>query len=247
MISSTNVAKGLYRSAISFSGSAAHHWALQTPQQARKITHHFAKRLGCPTNDGSKALLDCLRRVEPNFLVASQNNLIEYFGFPAVIFAPVIEQNVTGAFITESTESAYANGNVAKIPFLCTTTAEEMEYALIIMKNALVVGHLIRNWVLRAPLILDIRDYVDNPEQVIREIRDVYLRDVPPEYRNAVLDSNVKRYAKMGTDRYFTLGNRRALKLHGGVAPTYSYIFKFTSQFGVANFLSRDYKNWGRK
>lgn len=78
-----------------------------------------------------------------------------------------------------------------------TNTAEEAEYILMVMKNVMVLGHIIRNWESRGPLILDIRDSVPDPEKASMEIRDVYLRDLPPKYRTAVIDSNIKKYAQV--------------------------------------------------
>jgi hypothetical protein len=45
-----------------------------------------------------------------------------------MLFAPVIELNVTGAFIINTPESYYKNDLVMKIPFQCTNTAEESAF-----------------------------------------------------------------------------------------------------------------------
>lgn len=99
--------------------------------------------------------------------------------------------------MTESTEDAYKNGHVAKIPYMSTNTAEEGEYILMVMKNVYILGYIIRNWETRAPLILDIRDWVDDPGRAAMKIRDVYFRDIPPQYRRAVLHNYVRRYAQV--------------------------------------------------
>jgi len=43
---------------------------------------------------------------------------------------PVVEPNVPGAFITKSPADYYAAGEVAKVPFICTTTSRELELTL---------------------------------------------------------------------------------------------------------------------
>lgn len=67
-----------------------------------------------------------------------------------------------------------------------------------IMRNVLVLGHVMRNWALRGPLILDIKNLETvTPEQAVMEIRDVYLRDVPLRMRTAIIESNVKKFAQV--------------------------------------------------
>ncbi len=49
----------------------------------------------------------------------------------------------------------------------------------------------------------------------------------------------------MGTDRYFNIGNRKTLKYHSKIAPTYSYIFSYTNPKGIAHLFGVPPEDYG--
>lgn len=63
-----------FQSAISLSGNAFVHWAVQKPMEARKWATKTAQQLGCPFYE-SQEMMSCLRQLNPVTLVANQINL----------------------------------------------------------------------------------------------------------------------------------------------------------------------------
>jgi len=75
LLSTTSVAKNMFSSAMSMSGTAFNEWAVQSPEYARNWTVKIAKRLNCPVTSSSEAIMDCLRSRNPDFIVGAQMNL----------------------------------------------------------------------------------------------------------------------------------------------------------------------------
>eukprot|EP00095_Tigriopus_kingsejongensis_P005111 snap_masked-scaffold161_size295871-processed-gene-1.19 protein:Tk05111 transcript:snap_masked-scaffold161_size295871-processed-gene-1.19-mRNA-1 annotation:"venom carboxylesterase-6-like" len=71
------MSRGLFQRAISLSGTANNFWAFRTVDQ-ESVAKRQAKLLNCPTK-GSKALIQCLRRVDFRSLTSSQADLYDLF------------------------------------------------------------------------------------------------------------------------------------------------------------------------
>jgi carboxylesterase type B len=239
IISPTSVARGLIHSAASLSGTAFNVWALQTPSYARKLTTRLAKILSCPVDSGSQAIVDCFRKTNGNFLVSNQFHLFEIILFPVVLFGPAIEPNTTEAFISDTAENYYARNEVAKIPWLCTVTEHEAEFAVQGLRNVVLLLNYMIHYRRYMPIMLDLVGRVDDVDYVLDEIIKAYFGDQDPSR------ADPKIWAQIATDRYFQVPNRKALSYHSKIAPTYSYLFGFTSRVGVTRALTNDYRDWG--
>lgn len=64
-----------FQSGASFSGSAFTHWAIQSPEEAGRLTETLAYYVNCNYGD-SEAVVECLRQKNPVELVSAQYRLL---------------------------------------------------------------------------------------------------------------------------------------------------------------------------
>lgn len=69
------LSKHLFQGAISSSGTALNHWAVNTEARSLRLTRLLAENIGCPTTAGSRVLMDCIRSTNPYFLLHEQQRL----------------------------------------------------------------------------------------------------------------------------------------------------------------------------
>ncbi|KAJ8945248.1 hypothetical protein NQ318_016668 [Aromia moschata] len=121
--------RGLFRGAISESGSVLCTWAYQ--RQPRKIAFDLGRAAGLVTNS-TKRLVDYLRSISTQKLKAAtmaaslKNSLGIINGIP---FAPATEPQHEGAFITEKNHKALAEGKIVKVPYIIGFNSEEAAIA----------------------------------------------------------------------------------------------------------------------
>ncbi|KAL1455882.1 hypothetical protein WDU94_000647 [Cyamophila willieti] len=91
--------QGLFHRAIMQSGSAWCPWALITPGIPKIRAQALATILGCYGN--MEEVIKCLRQVPSDVILQAQLKFMEWGVCPMVNFAPVIEPDHAGAFITQ--------------------------------------------------------------------------------------------------------------------------------------------------
>jgi len=75
MMSST-VSKKYVHAAVSLSGNAFDPWALKTGAEGRRLAARMGEHFNCPSEgEDTASLVQCLRQVNPVFLVAKQLSL----------------------------------------------------------------------------------------------------------------------------------------------------------------------------
>jgi hypothetical protein len=67
--------KHLVSGVISLSGTGLNHWAVSSPSKVERLKRRLADNLRCPKDTGSRALMECVRSMNPNFLIIAQRRL----------------------------------------------------------------------------------------------------------------------------------------------------------------------------
>jgi hypothetical protein len=98
---------------------------------------------------------------------------------------------VPGAIIKDFPEVYYERNEVAKIPFLCTTTREEAEFFVLIFKGLGIYKLLLNHWRTAAPSIYDYRRVAANSTATTDAILDFYLNGTNPKDAPSTIFSNV--------------------------------------------------------
>ncbi|XP_031633819.1 venom carboxylesterase-6-like isoform X1 [Contarinia nasturtii] len=119
------LSKGLFSRAIAMSGTNLAPWAQPAHKGvARKQATKFAKYFNCYTPSDWPLTIDCLRNVPAINISAAFFDFFEFDTDPMVVFSPVVEPDVPGAFITKHPREDKAETS-KEIPFLAGATYDE--------------------------------------------------------------------------------------------------------------------------
>jgi len=108
------------------------------------------------------------------------------------LFRPTIEPEIPGALITEFPEALYEKGQVAKIPFLCTTTKNEAEFFVLIFKGVGIYKLLLNHWMVASPSIYDFRRVVNDTTAITNAIIKFYMEGKNPRDVSSEIFSDVR-------------------------------------------------------
>lgn len=107
--------RGLFRRAISQSGSTFSSWGFTT--QPKEKAYDYAKQLGCPVGNNS-ALRDCLVGYDPRELVKFQRSVTD----PSLLkdnLSPSVERVIMeDTFLQDHPTDIIASGNFSKVPYM---------------------------------------------------------------------------------------------------------------------------------
>jgi carboxylesterase type B len=236
------LAKDKLNTVISISGCAFNFWGLNTLERGARLSRANSRLARCPTTgrgsnvEQSRAMLECMQEVPAEWLVANQLFSVGW-GFPV----PMIEPSVPGAFLTESPDSAYVNGNVAKIPWIATVTSEESNTVIAEVAARGGVPWLNRFFDADAPLLLGFNGRVQASEesQIVNKIRSFYgagprRSSIPRQF-----------FTQVANARFFTVPFHKGVQMHSQIAPTYAGIFNYTNYVGTPGRLGLDPKQYG--
>ncbi|XP_065216332.1 esterase E4-like [Planococcus citri] len=98
----SSLSKGLFYQAISQSGTSLAPWAHNSRELAQQKATAVGIVMGCPQKC-SKAFVKCLRQIPAKDFVAAVDKFYIFESEPATHFPVVVEPDLEGAFITEST------------------------------------------------------------------------------------------------------------------------------------------------
>ncbi|KAF4524672.1 hypothetical protein B566_EDAN009516 [Ephemera danica] len=118
---------GLFQRGISLSGTALCRWALA--DKAREKALQLAVSVGCPTNEGSRRLLNCLKSRPADRILMNVGQFQMWQYTPFSPFAPVVEhQQTPPPFLPEAPASALARGAMLRAPWITGIVTEEGLY-----------------------------------------------------------------------------------------------------------------------
>lgn len=226
------LSKGLFRQAISQSGSALASWAVTAPQQARERAYALGVITGCSSNS-SCALLECLKELSAEEFVTSYKKFFVWDLVPVIVFSPVIEpKNVENAFLTENPWKVDVVSNVPWITGL--TSGDGGIIGTKYLSNDLLMTQLNENYKRFFPLMFYYRYWLNDKkeiEAVTEAIRKFYFSDAEMNSRN------VKNITNLFTDAYFATNCLEAARRHNGKTFVYYYDHRnrrsFNEFFGI--------------
>lgn len=123
---------GLFHRGFSESGTALDPWVLQ--EEALKKAKRLAVLVGCPS-ESSREIVDCLRSRSSLKIYEKVSEFMPYMGLPLVPFAPVVETENDGAFLTEHPYKMLVDNIVTDVPWV-VSVAEQEGYLFALSKRS---------------------------------------------------------------------------------------------------------------
>ncbi|XP_055376169.1 esterase-6-like [Condylostylus longicornis] len=241
--------ENLTKVAISYSGSAFNPWAFDFSPMNKTIA--IATEFKCPMDNGM-AVKNCLKKIDGNELVTKGSTLFtKFLNLPISIFGPVVEPNsVSDPFITDFPENIIHSGNMANIPWIVSSCADDGAIIASILLNSNENGT--KNFVEfseKFDEILPIILYYDNNDKVDREMMTSYLkRQYSLKEKSDITEENYWNIQRMLSDELMIEPIQDAVKLQRefSKAPTYYYVYDNPPPYGFANVISnRPEMNFG--
>ncbi|XP_014282700.1 venom carboxylesterase-6 [Halyomorpha halys] len=228
------LSKGLFKSAISASGSALCPWAIA--ENVREKAAKIADELGCPTGD-SKSMVDCLRNRPASSIVGFSKIFIPWLYNPFAPFGPVVEQNGPTAFISDSPLNIIKKGKVNNVPWLVSFTSDQGLYpAAELLGTKSYITEMEQSWEELLPHLLDFNYTVahDRLAEVSKAIKDHYKI-------NLQTAEGKKNFIQLFSDRLYLQGITHAAKLHAAQisSPVYMYKFSYPGRYSVSDTMTK--------
>ena len=128
------LSQGLFRSVISFSGSAINFWANRVVDDHLVYARQQASLVGCPT-ETSKEMIECLRNVDAVQMTLAQSSLHDFYGgtpakIPLSTFMPRVDKESSRPFLPKSALEMARQNEMSSHPFLTGITSQEGAYVL---------------------------------------------------------------------------------------------------------------------
>ncbi|CAL8094832.1 unnamed protein product [Orchesella dallaii] len=237
----SNKTRDYFSTAMSSSGTAFQPWAVHSAKKMKAFAQRLGQRFGCQ-NEDSYEFVQCIQRIDSNFLTAAQLSLFDWFPFPPVLFSATVEPPHPDAFLTISPEEAYKTGVVAKKPFIMGFTKDEGKTAMMLLQPLMRTFPLRAMWKQIAPVFLEYKNLVQNPDNLTSLIEEFYIPG------KTAWQASLDDFGDMTSDRYLIFGTIRGLQVHANYYPsgTYLYYFAFTEgNHNLANFLGYKGSEWG--
>uniref|UniRef100_A0A182R2N0 Carboxylic ester hydrolase n=1 Tax=Anopheles funestus TaxID=62324 RepID=A0A182R2N0_ANOFN len=231
------LSRGLFHRAIGHSGSALNPWVMveQSAEKAKLI----AAGAGCPFDENSKELLQCLRQLPAEKIVRQVPKLQDFLYNPYSPLGVVIEKRGkynSQPFLSEDPRDLTRAGRVAKIPLLLSVTEAEGLYpAAEFFSNVSYLQHINDHWNDVLPSILDYKYAVRDGHQ-----RDALSQVIRAHYlgTHKLNESVFHRFVRLVSNRLFFAGVTEAAKLMQPHIPVYFYYDQYKTTYGLSEALS---------
>ena len=234
------MSKGLFKKAISMSGSPSCDWSIAFEPQKRAFI--LAKDLGFETNN-THELLEFLQSVPAEKLTDTNpcllsfeeynNNLIKFYHF-----TPVVEKKFgTEHFLTEDIYEALKNKRISDVDFFIGYTSDEASFAIPLFEQS----HLQRSN--RYPELLVPRKILnecapDTVLEVSKRIHEYYFKGKP------IAVDLMKEFVAYASHAYFIYDVNRFLLHLPKVGKGRRYVYKF-STFSSRNVYGSNGPKYG--
>ncbi|XP_050097903.1 juvenile hormone esterase-like [Anopheles aquasalis] len=195
------LSRSLFHKAIIMSGSALAAWSLPIDDPLA-LARRQAKLLGITEADEltSTELVDVLRYIDGNVLVASAPHLRTWFEHPIILYRPVIEhKSVPEAerFLPDDPRRLWTEGYLVDVPLLIGTVPEDgAVVSLPILHNATALQELNENFANLLPTLLA----VNGTPEVVNQIKDRYFKGSTPS--QLITAENSRELTKLFTDAF---------------------------------------------
>uniref|UniRef100_A0A1Y1LVW2 Carboxylic ester hydrolase n=2 Tax=Photinus pyralis TaxID=7054 RepID=A0A1Y1LVW2_PHOPY len=232
------LSQGHFSAAISQSGTIFNVWAFMDKSMVVGNTRRLADHVGCATYDNVK-MVECLRSVDAKKLMEVRFSFMKWDLDPWMLFAPIVEPNIKGAFLPDHPLNILKEAKHAPVPWIAGVNSEEgiLRVALIYKKENL-VKELDENF-------SEIMSITFNDQSKIQEssklIRDFYFGN--HKINNNTMFNLINMYSNM----LFNYGIHVAVKMHFKYSkqPVYYYLYSHVGQHSLANIYGDPQLRYG--
>ncbi|XP_071526061.1 cocaine esterase-like [Panulirus ornatus] len=223
---------GLFNRAIMQSGSALSPWGF-TWSYGEQL-QHVTTKTGCPTDQGSEALLVCLQGIDDRELAALYQ---AYFGW--FILPCIIGPRVDGDFIPDDPGRMLREGRYKKVDVMTGVTSDEgalFTKPMYVQKE--IFNAIETNFSVMAPVVLQCQADNTDPPSVARRIFRHYLGEgkLDPEAQSEEL-------TRMMTDRHMMVDNEMMVMQHvknPATGNTFRYVLTHRGELSFGDFFPSD-------
>ncbi|KAK8720496.1 hypothetical protein OTU49_013278 [Cherax quadricarinatus] len=160
---------GLFARAIMHSGTALSSWALTRTHRAQAM--YVAENLGCPTLEGSEALLKCLQAADAPALAALAQDFFKWFILPMTL-----SPRVDGDFVPDEPGLLLREGRYTKVDLLAGAVSQEgAMFTHAMLANEDLVSALESNFRTNGPLSLQCHTESNDPAGMALQVYQYYL------------------------------------------------------------------------
>ncbi|KAK5646893.1 hypothetical protein RI129_005357 [Pyrocoelia pectoralis] len=234
------LSEGLFHSAISSSGIATATWALAQNGEAKLNAQRLAQFLNCPITS-SQAIVECLRKIDPNDIVKQNDKFMEFNYDPAIPHKPVIEPKHAGAFLTKHPMDILKSGQFAHVPFMNGLTSNDGGLKSVsIYSNYSLVERLNKDFEYITPMVLHY-DHHNSYKKISRAVRKFYFQD-------KAIDNDTKmELTDLVTDALFYYPQRVTSLLHAKYTkqPVYFYLFGYRGSVSISTLIGDAEHDYG--
>jgi len=105
--------------------------------------------------------------------------------YPVVVFGPVVEPELPGAFLCKHPEQVYKDGQAARVPWITGFNSDEgaINIATLFLQNS-TLQQLNSDWDKFGPIFLDLKNSGNNYVESAKSIRNFYLGNNPITFEN---------------------------------------------------------------
>ncbi|XP_046398623.1 juvenile hormone esterase-like [Ischnura elegans] len=227
------MSKGLFQNGVSHSGNALASWAMarDAPTHAKTLAGY----VNCPTNEGSQAMVDCLRNKDAVEIARQFDKFLRWDIDPLIVFTPTIEKegNDEMPFITEHPYQLMKKGEFNPVKWMAGLTSEDgaMRTA-VILSNERRAKEINDEFIDRiGPLALRFEETASDPKEVARKIRQFYFgeKDIDIHTHKTLTD--------VFNDRMFINGIKQSFELMKSVPDVpftgYYYMFSHRGKYSL--------------
>lgn len=219
------LSNGIFKRAISQSGSALSAFAIIGPGSSLALTKRLAAGVNCPT-DNTHAMVGCLRSVPQLTIQTEHENILNSLYDDNVVFRPVKENPLSiDAFLT-----TYPTEQRTSVPWMTGINRDEgaFKLALILLRNRL--AFIDMEFDKFGPQSMNFDDTSSMPVNISQQIRNYY-------FGNKTIDlQTTDGLIKMYTDSWILSGTVQSIQQHDGTLFYYMFDHRgqhsFTSYFG---------------
>ncbi|KRT82413.1 esterase, partial [Oryctes borbonicus] len=219
---------------FSESGTALDPWAMQ--QNALQKAEQLATFVGCPT-EYSRELVACLKSRSGNEITQQISKFSPALGTTIAPFAPVVEKDYDGAFLTKHPYASLLEKTVTDVPWIVAVA--EQEGYIFALNFADTFAEFLADFGKIAPHLLHYNSTIAEDEKpyVSSQIEDHYFQN----------SAGFEDLEQLIGDRLFFIGADTSAKLQakGNKSPVYFYILGYKGKHGIGEMFGKNSKNIG--
>ncbi|CAG9859231.1 unnamed protein product [Phyllotreta striolata] len=216
------LSKGLFKQAISESGTTLCGWTLSENNETINNTNKLAKALNCPT-DSSKDMVDCLRKIDARKII-EQDKIFEFWHFdPMIPFKPVVEPKTTkNPFLSDHPLNIMKSGGGMDVPMIIGLNSEDGAIKTAGIKG----GNLLDEFAENIDEILPVSLFYGRTEIEYKKITDEIKKFY---FQGKKIQDSLKEITDVYTDGWFLncLETTARLRTKYYRKPVYFYLFSY--------------------